>query len=150
MPTTYKSAGMIVYWLLFFSISFGLGYPTLNRFDARTNNVDSVEYSKLVTGRPSDAENLLRYRVLVPWVAKPFYRISQGRIASWNPIAFGLLVSNSLFTASGACLMLLLGREYARSDGVAFAGTLLYLLNFTMPNRQLGSGLVESGEACFM
>jgi len=135
---------------LFFCICFSLGYPSLNRFDPRLVTPDAEDYFRLVTGRPSEAGDLLRYRVLVPWVAKPFYWMSRGHIRSWNPIAFGMLVSNSLFTATGACLLLSLGRRIAGSEGTALAGTLLYLLNFTMSNRQLGTGLVESGQACGM
>jgi hypothetical protein len=148
--TTDKTLGLPVYWLLFFLICCGLGYPTLARFDARQVNVDAVEYFRLVTDTPSAAGDLLRYRVLVPWVAKPFYWLSQGRIRSWNPVFFGLLISNSLFTASGACLLLRIGQKCIGAQGVAFAGTLLYLLDFTIPNRQLGCGLVDSGESCFM
>ena len=76
--------------------------------------------------------------------------MSRGHIRTWNPIAFGMLVSNSLFTATGACLLLSLGRRITGSAGLALSGTLLYLLNFTISNRQLGEGLVESGQACVM
>lgn len=64
--TTDKTLGLLVYWLLFFLICCGLGYPTLARFDARQVNVDAVEYFRLVTGKPSAAGELLRYRVLAP------------------------------------------------------------------------------------
>jgi hypothetical protein len=108
-----------------------------------------VEYYKLVAGKPSDAADLLRYRLLVPWVAKPFAWISRGHIGAWQPVPFGLLVSNCLFTAAASLLLLLIGTELLGAQ-VAFAGTLLYLLTFTVPNRQLGLGLVDSGEAFFM
>jgi hypothetical protein len=147
-PVRRKTA-VVAHWLLFFWLCFGLGYPTLNRFDPRALDSDAIEYFKLVVGKPSDAGDLLRYRVLVPWVAKPIFWVSQGHIRSWNPIAFGLLISNCLFTASGACLLMLIGSQYLGRAN-AFAGTLLYLLNFTLPARQLGLGLVESGESCFM
>jgi hypothetical protein len=140
----------LVHWLLFFWICFGLGYPVVVRFDARRVTPDAIDYYKLVTGKVSDAGDLLRYRALVPWVAKPFYYLSRGRIRTWNSDAFGLLAANSLFTASSTCLLLSLGRKYVASRGTALAGTLLYLLDFTMPNRQLGLGMVESGEGFFM
>lgn len=144
-------SALILHWSVFFCICFGLGYPTLNRFDPRkvSGGVDSVEYYKLVTGSPSDAGDLLRYRVLVPWVAKAILPVANRLTGSWNPVAFALLVSNSLFTATGALFLLLIGRQCVE-PATALAGTLLYLLNFTIPNRQLGFGLVESGEACFM
>ncbi len=138
-----------IIFLLLFLICFGIGYPGVGRFDPRTVDPDSVDYYKLVAGRPSDASDLLRYRVLVPWVAKPFARISRGHIGHWDPIAFGLLISNSLFTAGTGVLLLLMGSDLLGFP-VAFTGTLLYLANFTVHNRQLGLGLVESGEAFFV
>ncbi len=144
-----ERSGLILHWLLFFVICFGLGYPSVGRFDARSVSPDAVEYYKLVAGKPSDAADLLRYRLLVPWVAKPFAWVSQGHIGSWHAVPFGLLMSNCLFTATGAVLLLLIGTKLV-GRRAAFVGTLLYLLNFTIPNRQLGLGLVDSGEAFFM
>ena len=92
-----------------------------------------VEYYKMVAGHPSDAADLLRYRVLVPWVAKPFAVISRGHIGHWDPIAFGLLISNSLFTAGAATLILIMGTDLIGFP-VALTGTLLYLMNFTVHN----------------
>jgi hypothetical protein len=147
--TTTEASKLIVYWLLFFFISFGLGYPSVGRFDARSVSPDAIEYYKLVAGRPLDAADLLRYRLLVPWVAKPFAWISEGHIGSWHAVPFGLLISNCLFTATGALLLLIMGMVLLGPQ-VAFAGTLLYLVDFTVPNRQLGLGLVDSGEAFFI
>ena len=142
-----------IYWLFFFAISLGLGYPALNRFDPRTvpGCVDSNEYFNMVSGdRVGSWDEQLRLRPLVPWLAKPFFQISQGRIRSWNPVAFGLLISSALFTATGALLFLQFGRKYAASHSTAFAGTLLYLLNFTVHNKHLGCGLVDSGESSLL
>src|ERR1700687_4905639 len=110
---------LILHWLVFFWICFGLGYPTLHRFDARNASPDAQEYYKLVKGSPSDAADLLRYRLLVPWVAKPFFRFSQGHIRSWNPVAFSLLISNSGFTATAACFLLSIGTRFAGSPATA-------------------------------
>ena len=148
-----KYSWPVIQWLTFFLICLGLGYPALNRFDATTVEgcSDSVQYSRLVSGDVDPSVGyLLRTRVLVPWVAKPFFWIAQGRVGSWNPVAFGLLVSSSLFTATGALILLLFGKTYVPSLETAFAGTLLYLLNFAVSNKQLGCGLVDSGEACLM
>jgi hypothetical protein len=140
---------IFLYWVVFFCICFGLGFPVLNRFDPKTGSPDSISYYKLVTGRPSEAGDLLRYRVLVPWVAKPFFWAGDHHLGSWSPVAFGLLMSNSLFTATAALFLLMIGTACV-SHKTALAGVLLFLLNFTIPNRQLGSGLVESGESCCM
>ena len=141
----------MIYWLLFFAIAVGLGYPALNRFDPRTVQgcADSNRYFEMVVSDAAEA-NQLSLRPLVPWLARPIYRISQGRIHSWNPVVFGLLISSSLLTATGALLLLQIGRRYAVSPGAAFAGTLLYLLNFVVHNEHLGCGLVDSGEASLM
>ena len=143
---------LAIYWLLFFLICLGLGYPTLNRVDVQRACVDSIGYFETVTGTPAHPEDrgLFGTRVLVPWVARPFYWLSRGRIGSWDPVAFGMLVSNSLFTATGALLLLLLGEKHTITHSTALIGTLLYFLNPTIPNRQLGCGLVESGESLFM
>lgn len=135
--STTKASELIVHWWLFFLICFGLGYPAVGRFDPRLVSPDAIEYYKLVAGRPLDATDLLRYRLLVPWVAKPFAWISQGHIGSWHAVPFGLLVSNSIFTATGALLLLLMGRRILGRQ-VALAGTLLYFLDFTVPNRRTG------------
>jgi hypothetical protein len=147
--STNTGSQLLIYWVLFFFICFGLGYPSVGRFDARSVSPDAVEYYKLVAGRPLDAVDLVRYRLLVPWIAKPFAWISRGHIGSWQAVPFGLLISNCLFTATGGLLLLLVGTQ-CLGRKAAFAGTLLYLLNFTIPNKQLGLGLVDSGEACFM
>jgi hypothetical protein len=136
-------------FVLLFLICCGIGYPGVGRFDPRTVCPDSIDYYKLVAGHPMDASDLLRYRVLVPWVAKPFAVISRGHIGHWDPIAFGLLLSNSLFTTGAAILILLMGTDLLGFP-VAFIGTLLYLMDFTVHNRQLGLGMVESGEAFFV
>ena len=83
---------IFLYWVVFFCICFGLGFPVLNRFDPKTGSPDSISYYKLVTGRPSEAGDLLRYRVLVPWVAKPFFWAGDHHLGSWSPVAFGLLM----------------------------------------------------------
>lgn len=148
---TGKQPWPVIHWLLFFAISLGLGYPALNRFDPRTvpGCADSNRYYEMVVGDSASA-NQLSLRPLVPWVARPIYRLSQGRTHSWNPVAFGLLVSSSLFTATGALLLLQIGTRCTASPGTAFAGTLLYLLNFAVHNKHLGCGMVDSGESSLM
>ena len=89
-------------------------------------------------------------RPLVPWVARPIFRASEGRLPSWDPVAFGLLVASSLFTATGALILLQIGRAHVASESTALAGTLLYLLSFAVHNKHLGCGLVDSGESSLM
>ena len=92
----------------------------------------------------------LRSRVLVPWVARPFYLLVVDHpLRRCDPAAFGLLMSNSLFTATEALLLLMIGTACV-GNNIALTGVLLFLLNFTIPNRQLCNGLVDSGESCCM
>src|SRR5882724_786627 len=93
-------------WVLFVMVCFGLGYPTLNRYDPRQGATnDSKWYYKLVTTGPDPAPAHPEYRVLVPYVARPFYRIAAGRVGTWDPVFFGLLSANALFTATTAYLL---------------------------------------------
>jgi hypothetical protein len=89
-----------------------------------------------------------RFRVLVPWLARPFYRLARGRFATWDPVMFGLLVADSLFVAATAVLIVVLGSRWLGSS-VGLVGALLYLLNFAVPNLRL-VGLVDAGEAFFL
>src|SRR6266478_8912454 len=139
----------------FFLIACGLGYPILNRFDPRqTPGLSDVKiYASLVTGTAtgtasSDAGHV-RFRVLVPWLARPFYRLAQGRFATWDSVMFGLLVADSLFVAGTAILIVILGNRQLGSSAVGLVGALLYLVNFAVPNLRL-VGLVDAGEGFFL
>lgn len=146
---------------LFFLIAFGLGYPTLNRYDPRQipGLTDVQAYAALVTGAPSflttpltnplDRTEHLRFRVLVPAVARPFYHLANGRLRTWDPVMFGLLVADSLFVAATALLIVYLGNNQLGSYPVALVAALLYLVNFAVPNLRL-SGLVDAGEGFFL
>lgn len=138
-------------FFLFFLIAFGLGYPTLNRYDPRSTPglIDVRSYAALVTGAPIPGHEHLRFRVLVPWIARPFYRLAKGRVHTWDPVMFGLLVSNSLFVAATAWLIVVLGTHQLGSYPVALVASLLYLVNFAVPNLRL-VGLVDAGEGFFL
>jgi uncharacterized membrane protein len=139
-------------WLLFFAICFGLGYPTLRRYDPRTTEglSDAPKYYALVTGADTSAfKEMFRCRVLVPFVARPFYWFAQKYLPMWNSGFFGLLVSSALFCATTACLITSIGNKLFADRATALLGATLYLLSFAIPNLQL-SGLIDAGEACFM
>lgn len=146
-----KSVFWIILFVLFFLIALGLGYPVLNRYDPRqTPGLSDVQsYSALVTGDVVVGPPHLRFRVLVPWIARPFYRCARGRLSTWDPVMFGLLCSDSLFVAATALLLLALGIRQLGDFPVAFVASLLYLLNFAVPNLRL-AGLVDAGEGFFL
>ena len=135
----------IVLWPLFFLICFGLGYQTLNRADPRGNLTDTRAYYGMVAGVENPEFSDYSQRVLVPYVAKPFYWIARGRVGTWDPVFLGLLVSNSLFVATAACLLVNIGYILLGDAALALLGTMLYLLNFAAGNYDL-SGMVDSSQ----
>ena len=137
----------ILIWALFFTICLSLGYPTLNRYTpAKSNISDTVKYHDLIkTGFLDMDESHWRYRVLVPYVAMPFYHLGKGRIGSWDPLAFGLLVANALFLSMAAVILLLITRQLVGDIRPGLLSGLLLLANFNVSNLYL-SGLIDSGE----
>lgn len=151
---------LVLIWGLFFLICFSLGYPTLNRYspslaattaeNPHASLVDTKHYTMLVEkGFVKSPNNIWRYRVLVPYVAKPFYLIFKNHIGSWNPLYFSLLVANSLFVASTAILLFLIGAAITGSKIVGFISSLLLLAHFNISNLYL-AGLVDSSELFLM
>lgn len=143
----------VLLFALFFVICLGLGYPILNRIDwhrAPGGLADLNEYAKLVVASPTpDPEQHVQFRVLVPYVARPFYWLARNRFGSWDPVMFGLLVANSLFVAGTVTLLLGIVLRHIGSYPVALGAALLYLLNFAVPNLRL-YGFIDSGEAFFL
>ena len=92
-------AQKLLLWVLFFLICLGLGYPPLKRYDPTKleGTSDVAEYRNVVMGLPSGRplrgsgayarltqwENY--YRVLVPYVARPFYWMARGHVGTWDP-----------------------------------------------------------------
>ena len=140
-------------FLLFFCICCGLGYPSLNRVDWRQapgGLEDVITYAAMVTATPNpDANPHMQFRILVPYLARPIYRAARGRIGTWDPVMFALLVVDSLFTALTAILLAAVVRRQFANYSVALGAALLFLLNFAVPNLRL-AGLVDAGEACFL
>src|SRR5208282_4876280 len=97
--------------------------------------------------RLAQSENY--YRVLVPYVARPFYWLAKGRVGSWDPALLGLLMANALFTATTASLLVAVGRRLGFNSSTALLAAALYLLNFAVSNLNL-VGLIDSGEGCFV
>jgi hypothetical protein len=84
-----------------------------------------VAYYDVVKGGPSAEPYPLRARVLVVWVARPFYSLARRHpLGRFDPQAFGLLMSNSLFTATEALLLLRIGTACV-GNNVALTGVLL-------------------------
>lgn len=138
----------VLAFALFFLICMGLGYAGLNRYHPQTapGMQDSAHYLTMVEKGPGAAGGHWRFRVLTTWLARPVYLLARGRVGSWDPAAFGLLVVNSLFCAGAALLIALLGVRVLGDSAAALLGSCLYLLDFAIPNLQL-AGLVDASEA---
>jgi len=152
-----------ILWLLFLLICLGLGYPALNRYDPAKlkGTSDAGEYRDIVIGRQAEralhesgacarvARSENYYRVLVPYLARPFYWMAKSHVGTWDPALFGLLMANAALTATTACLLVSAGCRLTLGTPTALVGAMLYLLNFVQANLNL-VGLVDSGEGCFV
>jgi hypothetical protein len=143
------AARLTMLWLLFFTFALALGYPTLKRYDPRTLGDDQNSYYRMVAGTDIPDDIPFGYRLLVPYVAKPFYWLARGRTGTWNPVWFGMLIANSLFCATFSILQLLMGFRILRNLPLALLGCTVTLLNYAVPNLWL-SGYVDASEACLL
>ncbi len=144
---------LLLLFALFFSICCGLGYPSLNRVDWRKapgGLEDVLTYTALVTAPPvPDPSDHTQFRVLIPYLAKPIYRVAQNHIGTWDPIMFALLVVNAFFVAATAIVLVMVGNRQLGSYPIALGSALIYLLNFAVPNLRL-VGMIDAGEAFFL
>lgn len=137
-------------WTVFFLISFGLGYPTLNRLDpTRTQALrDSRPYFEMVRSGPAANAGHWQYRLLVPMAARPIYLLARGHVESWNPVAFAMLVVNAAFTAATAAMMVAICGLLRVPVLAAVVAAFAYLLNFDVANKHL-AGLIDSADTFF-
>lgn len=143
----------LLLWSLFFLICVGLGYPSLRRYNPRTTEglTDTIIYYQMIAGEPSGRAraDIFSCRILVPYVAKPFYKLAHSRLQSIDPAVFALLIANALFCATTALLLVNVGYGVARDPATALLAATLYLLNFDILNLQL-AGIVDAGESCLI
>jgi hypothetical protein len=137
----------LLLWVVFSLICFGLGYPIVNRYDpgALAGTSDSAAYTNMVVSPLS----LPAYRPLVPVLAKPFYWMAKGRVASWNPALFGMLAVAAILTAATAVVIVAIGLRCGFTYATSLIGAFLFLVNFAVPNWNLAA-YVDSGEAFFL
>lgn len=133
----------------FFLICFGLGYPTLNRYDPRQLLPDAATYAKLAQEGPANIASPFPFRVLIPYLAWLVAELAKGHIGTWDPMLFGFLIVNSLFAATTAYLISVIGEPLLGEYPAALFASALYLLNFAISNAHLAA-LVDSGEALFV
>jgi hypothetical protein len=152
-PAAIPGSRLLLLFLLFFFICCGLGYPILNRIDWRQapgGLEDVLTYAELVTTPPTpDLTHHAQFRILVPYLARPIYRMAKNHIGTWDPIMFSLLVVNSFFVALTVTVLLIVVHGLLGNYAVALGSALIYLLNFAVPNLRL-AGMIDAGEAFFL
>ena len=156
-PGNIRATRLAFLFLVFFLIALGLGYPVLNRYDPRlTPGLSDVKIYAQMASDSSGVESAsdrqighLRFRVLIPWLARPIASLARGHVGTWDPVMFSLLVVDSLFVAGTAVLIVLLGARHLGNSAVGLLGAFVYLVNFAVPNLRL-VGLVDAGEGFFL
>jgi hypothetical protein len=136
--------------VVFFCICCGLGYTTLNRYDPgkAAGTSDAAGYYELMVRGPDRPPADIDQRILIPYLARPLWWLAQGRVGSWDPGWFALLVVNAAFVAATASMTFAISARYCEGS-TAMLGSLLFLLNYAVANMDL-AGLVDAGEACFL
>ncbi|HKU28408.1 MAG TPA: hypothetical protein VJQ54_23270 [Candidatus Sulfotelmatobacter sp.] len=136
-------------WALFFLIAAGLGYATLNRYDPRVAVPDAAIYARIATNGPGAVQTALRFRILVPYLARMVSAVARNHTGSWDPLIFSFLFVNACFVATTAYLIFGVALRLVEQPSIALLASALYLLNFAVANVQLAA-LVDSAEACFL
>jgi hypothetical protein len=137
----------LILGFLFFAICLGLGYPSVSRYDPTQVDglTDTRRYVAMLEGT-AGWRTQQELRVLVPFLARPIYRATVGRVGTWRPEFLALLMINSAFVAWAAVLISGIGERVTQSYVIGLTASFLYLLNFNVANGQL-AGLVDSVEA---
>ena len=140
-----------VLWGLYFLVSLGLGYPTLNRYDPRATGglSDTQTYYEMAVHGTAEVDPQLRSRLLVPMLARPVAELARGHVGTWDPVWFGFLMVNSFFAATTAFLLADVAWRFVSVEAVAALAGALYLLNFETANVML-SGMVDAADGCFL
>jgi len=139
-----------VRWLLFFLICLGLGYASVQRYDPRQIDglSDAAVYYRMVAGEQVEAREL-RFRVLVPYLARVFYALTGRFLQPPQSIYLALLIANSIFAAIAACLLIAVALRIGFAIGVGLLAATLFLLNFAVVNLHLAA-LVDAAELCLL
>jgi hypothetical protein len=109
----------------FVLICFGLGYPTLKRYDPGHLLPDAATYLKLAQDGPRDIVSPFRFRVLIPILGRSIGSLVRGHTGTWDPLLFGFLAVNSIFAASTAFLISVVGESLLETHPVALLASAL-------------------------
>ncbi|MGE3164274.1 MAG: hypothetical protein AB7O52_05175 [Planctomycetota bacterium] len=143
-----RAAVLIAHTLLFAAIGFGSGYSALGRYDPRLPDgiSDVRDYAAIVDGSTAERPASHRlYRLLVPYLAKPVRSLALGRIGSWDPTIFALVVVVGLLVGLTAAVLIDTARVAGFERSVGIVAALLLVSSFVTVNYTL-VGLVDAAE----
>ena len=138
----------LILFFLFFFISFGLGYPALNRIDVTSLEAlsDSVLYFDIIEnglGGIIHDPTSRSTRILIPMMAHLLYELLP-QMGSWDAATLSMLIVTASFCALMGLIIFHLGIMISNSAFVSIIASFLYFLNFSVSNFYL-AGLVDSG-----
>jgi hypothetical protein len=102
----------------------------------------------MVAGESVEAREM-RFRILVPYVAKAFKPLTAQLVAPPRSVYLALLIANAIFIATTGCLIIAIGLQIGANEATATLAATLYLLNFAVMNLVLASS-IDAGEACLL
>ena len=143
----------IVLFLTFYSIAFIIGYDSLNRFDydnllSKNGSLSDISTYKQTVEKGFEGfseEKRLAPRFITPILSNIIFDFFEGKIRSWEPVFFSLLVVNSFFV-SMTCLVMTFYVKYLKIK-FTFAPQLLFFGSFGVCAFFL-SGLIDAS-VCF-
>jgi len=147
MKSAFSTCAII--FSVFFMISLGLGYATLNRFDpvAIEGLRDIAFYADVVRNGPvfQDEQTAgIQRRILMPAIGHLVY-VMLPHLGSWNAISVALLLVNSAFTALSVVLIFDMTYRFYTDVSIALVAGFLFVTSFFVTN----SYLVGSVDAAY-
>lgn len=134
--------------LLFYIISFSLGYHIINKFivELVPAAADASIYLDLVKhGTSAIGSDHRSSRILMPMLARGISFILPAKLGKWDLHVFSLLLVNAAVCTGIGLIIYYIGRWLRLSAQTAFIAALLFFLNFAVTNYYLAS-LVDAGE----
>ena len=83
---------------------------------------------------PRAVASPFRFRILAPALAHAVGALAKNHTGTWDPLLFGFLVANSIFVATTAYLISVIGESLLADSSTALFAAALYLLNFAVSN----------------
>ena len=137
-------------WAFFCLISFSIGYHSVNSFISQSipEYADAFVYLNITKyGTEGITTDPRSSRVLIPLISHAIFSVLPAKIGTWDSAAFSLLILNIAFCALCGVLIFHITINLKKNAQLALLASLLFFLNFAVPNYYLSS-LVDVSE-CF-